>query len=367
MTSKFEKVLNENLNLPEEAKESITEAWNEQLSEAKEVIAAELREEFAQKFEYDKGVLTEAMDSFLQDKITAEITEFAQDKKDLVAERVHYKTAVKEHTEMLESFLTEAVAKEVKELRTDRVKANEGVEKLESFLLQQLSEEIQEFHNDKQELVQQKVKLIREGKQTLVETKREFVRKAAKLVETNIESVLRAEIGQYRDDIVAARENDFGRRIFESFVAEYMTSYLNEGSEVKKLQKVVESKDTEIASLTESVVSKVALTESANTKLNAANDRIKRNKVMAELLAPLGKEKRDVMKELLGTVKTAKLNESFNKYLPAVLNETQVVKPKAKDAKVLTESLVEKTGDRATVAQDSSAIDLAQIRKLAGL
>lgn len=367
MTSKFDKVLSESLNLPAEAKEQIQEAWNEQLSEAKEIISAELREEFAQKFEYDKSVLTEAMDTFLNDKIGAEIAEFAQDKKDLVAERVKYKAQISEHTVMLDKFLTESVAKEIKELREDRKTAKQNVKKLESFLIQQLSEEIQEFHKDKEELVQQKVKMIREGKQALVETKREFVKKAAKLVEENISNVLRTEIGQYRDDIVAARENDFGRRIFESFVGEYMTSYLNEGSEVKKLQKVIESKDAEINVLSESVATKEALTESVKSKLNAANDRIERDKVMAELLAPLGKEKRDVMRELLESVKTSKLNESFNKYLPAVLNESKPVSNIAPKKANLTEGRVEKTGDRASVAQDSSAIELAQIRKLAGL
>lgn len=368
MTSKFEKVLNETLNLPAEAKEAVTEAWNAQLSEAKEVIASELREEFAQKFEYDKGVLVESMDKFLTDKITAELTEFAEDKRNVVAERVKYKTAIKEHTQMLETVLKETVKKEIVELRKERVIANENVAKLEGFLLQQLSEEIHEFHADKKALVEQKVKLIREGKAVLVEAKRDFLKKAATLVESNIESVLRTEITQYKEDIIEARENDFGRRIFESFVGEYMTSYLNESSEVKKLQQVIESKDVKIATLSEDVATKVALTESANSKLNAATDRIERTNVMAELLAPFGKEKRLVMAELLESVKTDNLEASFNKFLPAVLNETKVInKGSAKaSAKVITEG-VEVTGDRASVAHDSSAIDLAKMRKLAGL
>lgn len=367
MTSKFNKALSENLALPEDAKEQIQEAWNEQLTEAREVIAAELREEFAQKFEYDKGVLVEAMDKFLNDKVNAEMSEFAQDKKDLVAERVKYKTLIGQHTTMLDQFVTGAIAKEVKELREDRKSAKDSVAKLEGFLMQQLSEEIKEFHSDKQQLVQQKVKMVREGKQALVETKRGFVTKAAKLVESKIDQVLRTEIHQYRDDIIAARETDFGRRIFESFVAEYMTSYLNEGSEVKKLQSMLESKQAEISTLSESVTNKEALTESVKTKLSAANDRIERNKVMADLLAPLGREKRDVMKELLESVKTAKLSTAFNKYLPAVLNETAPRRAAVDKTATLNESRVEKTGDRATVAHDSSAIELDSLRKLAGL
>ena len=44
---------------------------------------------------------------------------------------------------------------------------------------------------------------------------------------------------RFRDDITAARENDFGRRIFESFANEYRSSYLNENSAVKDLQKEI--------------------------------------------------------------------------------------------------------------------------------
>lgn len=366
MTSKFEKVLSESLSLPTETKELIQEAWNEQLTEAKEMIAAELREEFAQKFEYDKGVLTEAMDKFLNDKISAEMLEFARDKKDLVAERVKCKKSLKEHVELLDAFLTDTIASEIKELREDRRTTKQGVEKLEKFLLQQLSEEIAEFHSDKQQLVQQKVKMIREGKRELVKAKRAFVEKAAELIESNITKILSEEIKQYRNDIIAARENDFGRRIFESFVAEFMTSYLNEGTEVKKMQRIIESKDRDISALEVSVAEMKTLTESATVKLNAANDRIVREKIMAELLAPLGKEKKVVMKELLESVKTNRLTESFNKYLPAVLNESNV-KYEHK-ARVLTEGRVEKTGVRASsVVQDSSAIDLDQIKKLAGI
>lgn len=42
---------------------------------------------------------------------------------------------------------------------------------------------------------------------------------------------------------------------------------------------------------------------------------------MSELLAPLGRDKRAVMQELLETVKTPMLREAYNKYLPAILNE----------------------------------------------
>jgi hypothetical protein len=52
---------------------------------------------------------------------------------------------------------------------------------------------------------------------------------------------------QLHEDIEAHRQNDFGRRIFEAVAAEFQTSYLAEGTEMRKLQKVLESKQAEIA------------------------------------------------------------------------------------------------------------------------
>jgi hypothetical protein len=79
------------------------------------------------------------------------------------------------------------------------------------------------------------------------------------------------------------------------------------------------------------------------------------------------------MEELLETVKTEKLAESFKKYLPAVLNEKTDTQT---DRKVLKESRdvvrTAKTGDkRANAAQqqeeDSALAEIQQLKKMAGL
>lgn len=370
MSVELNKILGETLKLPEAAKNAILEAWDSKLSEAKNILTSELREEFAQKFEHDKNVLVESMDRFLNDKIRTELEEFAQDRSHLVAQRLASKKQVKEHINLLNNFITKTIAKETKELHGDRVKMKENVKKLENFVLKQLSEEIQEFHNDKQALVEQKVKMIREGKEELTKTKSEFIKRAASLVESNINNVLRKEISQYRDDIKAARENDFGKRIFESFVGEYMTSYLNEGTEVTKLMKVIADKDRLIAETKSSVTSQAQLTESANVQLKIANEKLNRNNILSKLLSPLGKEKKAVMVELLSTVKTNRLEESFNKYLPAVLNEAIDKKPRT--TRSLQESVItEKTGNRPTSVSHNEesdfAIDLQKMKSLAGI
>lgn len=373
MSKDINKILSESAGLTEEQAAKINEAWEAKLEEAREEVSSQLREEYAKKYEHDKGVLAEAIDNFVTDRIRVELEEFAEDKKALISERIAYKKKVTEHTKLLDKFITETVAKEVKELRADKVKMSESFTKLENFVLKQLAEEIREFRTDKRELVEQKVKMVSEGKQQLAETKKQFITRAAKVIEENINRVLKAEMSQFKDDIKLARENEFGRRMFEAMVGEYASSFLNEGTEVRKLMQVIESKEAEIEALHGAVTEKATIAESLESKLAVANDRFQRNQVMSGLLAPLSKEKQAVMKDLLESVQTKDLEKQFDKYLPAVLNETAV--PKKKAAKTLTENrtLSERTGNRVSDRTLQESIDkeskseLEHIKILAGL
>jgi hypothetical protein len=367
MAKKLDEILSESVGLSEDVRSQIVGLWESKINEAREEVAATLREEFARKFEHDKGVLVESMDRFLTDKITVELGEFADDKRKLVNERLAYKRKMTEHTGMLNKFVTEAVAKEMKEFHSEKRAMKENFSKLENFLLKQLAEEIREFRADKKSLVEQKVKMVTEGKQKLQETKAQFIKRAAQIVESNIEKTLRSEIGQFKEDIRVARENDFGRKIFESVAAEFMTSYLNEGTELRKLQKVLESKEGEMAKLNESVKKSKSLLEGLDTKLKATQDLVERQKVMNELLAPLSKDKKAVMKELLESVQTKNLQGAYNKYLPSVLNEAAVRKPEAAKTQLNEATLSAKTGDRAKVAQAGDSEEASDLRKLMSL
>jgi len=119
----------------------------------------------------------------------------------------------------------------------------------------------------------------------------------------------------------------------------------------------------------EKLAEKDEATKLVESKLRVSEDRFERKEKLNELMAPLGKEKKEIMSDLLESVKTEKLEESFNKYLPSVLDgETPRVK------KTLSESVVsEHTGNKAVVVTadaDDKADDIVEIdmiRKLAGL
>jgi len=74
------KNLFENNVISEDVRAEIEEAWNARVAEAKTAAVTELREEFAKKYEHDKGVMVEAIDKLVEDRLQAEISEFAEDR-----------------------------------------------------------------------------------------------------------------------------------------------------------------------------------------------------------------------------------------------------------------------------------------------
>jgi RNA polymerase-binding transcription factor DksA len=163
------------------------------------------------------------------------------------------------------------------------------------------------------------------------------------------------ELAQLKEDITKARETNFGKTIFEAFASEYQASYLNEKSETAKLMKVVDETTLKLADAEKSIEEKKAVIESKEADAKRTADLMERKETMAELLRPLGKDKGEVMSQLLESVQTAKLEASFNKYLPHVMADKAV--------KETTKVLSESGGDR---AQRDDA-EITDIRKLAGV
>ena len=60
------------------------------IKENKEVVGAELREEFAKRYEHDKANMIEAIDKMMTDKLSEEITKFVEDRKALAQEKIVY-------------------------------------------------------------------------------------------------------------------------------------------------------------------------------------------------------------------------------------------------------------------------------------
>jgi hypothetical protein len=354
MDNSISKILGDETLLPADMVATLQEAFDKRVAEAHKQAEIAVREDMARRYEQDKENLVEAMDRMLTDvvqKHTDEkqvaVTKFVEARRAfrraVKESRSRYDTKLNEGMAQSRKVVTEALRKEIAKLHeqkkllvaeklasADKLHSlkeamarmyAKRVRKIDEFVVRQVRKELGEFNEDHRSLVATRVKLVTEGRKRLRETQARFVKQAARNVEKVVNETLKAELGQLHEDLERNRQNMFGRRIFEAVAAEYLTSYLAEGTEIRNLQNMLES------ATTESATAKTKLTEAIQEKQVAARkarlfeDRATRNKVMGELLSNLRGEKRTVMEGMLDTVKTEALRPTFNKLLPVVLNE----------------------------------------------
>jgi hypothetical protein len=274
---------------------------------------------------------------------------------------------MKESSTKFNDFMVTKLAEEIGELRKDRKMHAEGIAKLEGFVVHALAKEIQEFATDKQDVVNTKVRLVREARGQLESLKARFVSESAGKLTQAVSKHLKAELGQLQEDIKAARENNFGRRIFEAYAAEFGATHLNEKQEVRELHDTIAAKDAKLAEAIQFAQKAKVLVESKEREMRILKESNQREAALEELLAPLNQEKAEVMRNLLESVQTARLSNAFEKYLPAVLEDRSV-----KASKVITESVSIATGDKSARSPDADQVaennsNVIDLKRLAGL
>ena len=347
----------------------LNEAWETKLNEARQQVRAELHEEFAQRYEHDRSVMVEALDKMMAENLSEEIREFVDERKAMNEDRVAAKLKLRESATKFNDFMVTKLAEEIRELRSDRKAQMENQQKLEQFVVHALSREIKEFSQDRQAVVEAKVKLVAEGRKQLEALKAKFIAESAKKLSSAVAGQLKGELSQLKEDIKIARQNNFGRKIFESFASEFSVTYLNDKAETRKVMNVLASKERQLAEATSKLAQAAKIVESKDREVRIIKESSQREKTMGQLLSTLNAEKAEVMGALLESVQTPKLENAFNKYLPAVLNTGSEIAPKKK---ALTESvIVEATGDKTaktTVEVDLTETDnVIDLKRLAGL
>jgi len=348
----------------------LNEAWESKLSEAREQVRSELREEFAQKYEHDRSVMVEALDKMVTESLSTEIHEFHEERQAMNQDRVKANMKLRESAVKFNDFMVTKLAEEIRELRTDRKSMNENQNKLEQFIVHALAREIKEFAQDKQAVVEAKVKLVAEGRNQLEALKARFISESAKKMNQVVTKHLKGELSQLKEDIKSARENNFGRKLFEAFASEFSVTHLNEKAETRKLMQKLQMKDQQLAESIKKLENAKVLMETKEREVRVIKESNQREKLMSDLLAPLNEEKAQLMKNLLESVQTPKLKTTFDKYLPAVLNNGTVQKSVTQKQNLTESAITEVTGNKTAkidiidVEEHDNVID---IKRLAGL
>jgi hypothetical protein len=397
--------------LPPEIVSSIQEAFDKKVEEVRKQTEMTVREEFSRRYDHDKENLVEAMDRMLSDVVHKHENAKAEEVSKFVEARSAFRKAVKESRKTFRTKLDEqtVVAKaavsaklkeEISKLRAEKkaitderlayadklsaVKESlakdhiKRLRKIDEFVVRQVEKEMKEFLEDHKALVTTRARLVAESRKKLSETQSRFVKESAIKVEKAINNQLKREFTEMHEDLEKNRQNMFGRKIFEAFAADYMSSYLAEGTEIRKLQNVLAERESALNEAKTKLNQALKEGQIATRKVKLAEDKAVRTKVLGELLGNLRGEKRQIMERMLETTRTESLRESFNKLLPVVLDETTRSRPQAKP--VLNEKRVERTANVVTGGQRSNRLadaidaeandfdpDIGNIIRLAGI
>lgn len=275
------------------------------------------------------------------------------------------KAEISEHwTTSVETFKTQVREEVSLQVRSELAEQwiaerDELVTKVDSFVSEALVKEITELKAD----IERFRDLEAEYAEKLVEEKHKLAEEVASELDQLVDKIdqffevrLAAEMDELKEDLEIVKQNEFGRKIFEAFASTFATAHVDEESTTSKL-KVAEAK---LADVTKALAQ---AEEQRNLMVREAK--------LEKILAPLSGKKREQMEMVLKNIETGRLEESYKFFIGRILKED--AEP---SAQVVTEGVAgEKkttvvTGDAVpAVAPQATQIDegLARMRRLAGV
>jgi len=294
----LQKLLNSEL-LSEETKAELTTKWNESV----ETYKTQIREEVTVE-------------------VRSELAEQWTNERDALIEKV-------------DTFVAEALEKEIAELKGD-------IDRFRDLEAEYAEKLVEEKHNLATELAKELDELVDK-------------------IDAFFEMRLAEEMEELKEDLEVVKQNDFGRRMFEAYSAEYNKNFIDEDSVAAELNATKQKLEDAEKQLAESEKSKAQMVREAK---------------MTSVLAPLTGKKREQMEFILKTIETAKLQEAYNYFIGRVLKEevkTDETKEIITEEKKTDESTAVVTGDteKTQVITEEKTEDkekdaaFARLRKLA--
>lgn len=292
----------------------------------------------------DANILSEETKSELEVAIKAQLEEAVQVARE--AAEMDMRAELKEAWVAERDALIEAVDSKISSSLVDEIA--------------ELKEDIERFRDLEVEYNQ---KLIEARAAMKNELKKDLSALIEKL-DTFLEMRLKEEIEELKEDISVVKQNDFGRRIYETFADEYIRNYADEkgtGATLKETEKRLEETSEAL--------------EESERRVAALERKIK----MESVLSPLSGKHREIMEAILKNVKTENLDEGYKTFIGRVVREADEQNSE-KEEKVLAENTIArkevkgvvKTGDNVDLLESEQKtakqiLGVESLRKLAGI
>lgn len=316
MSKTIEDILKD-MPLDEAAKTRLKESWDKALADAKVAQEAQLRESLSKRYDGDLEKIHKAFELFLEERIKPHVAELQEGVQSVEVMKQKYaaKTA------------------NIKEAAQDYVRRRLGA--IEHMIETRLKSELTELHDDVVVNRRAMLQAITEKRNELESDRQKFQLKATKVLEHIVNITVPKQLEPLREDIEAARRDNFGREIFEAFQTVFRRQFFNTSSEFGKLigeiSNLKEQKETIKKNATRVITESRESATAAQKAYSRLNESVTRAQAMDRLLKPLSGTARAQMKSLLEATKTEKLDETFRKTLPQLVRESKATAPVRKD------------------------------------
>jgi hypothetical protein len=344
--------------LDDTTKGRIATTFAKVLDEAKVEQEKALRVEMSERYAQEKKAIYSALEQFLEQELSTAVADFKQgiDEVDTMKKQYADKTvAVKEQARAYVATRLGAIDKVI-----------EGI----------LKRELSELHESEKVNRRAYLNAITESKAKAETDHNAFRTKAAAVLENIVNVQVQGTLDELRGDIKAARESDFGREIYETFMTTFRRQFFDSSKEFQVVTKqLAEAKATAQATKVKAgkLVKEARIrTKAAEGKTKRIEETVIRARAISKMLKPLSGQTHAKMKHILEATSTEKLAVTYKKLLPEMLNEAKRSTTKTRQRKI-EETVVElKTGGRKTSLTENKAVtedddDIVDIKRLAGL
>lgn len=334
----FEEQINE---LAAPVQKVIKEEFDKKLEEARETIYAQARKEINEKYKTDFEALVKGSEAFIKESIEEECDDLNKEKEELKEKS----EKCDESLVKFQKMIAEQLAKEVVGIRKERAQLSEKLASFDKFIKESISEYANSLNEEKQKYIKSTAEVIENGLKMQESAKSAFIKTAVKTAADMIYENMAEEIASLKKDIKEAQQNEFGKRIFEQFSGEFKAIFLNENKEIQKIK-------AEKAELENKIKKADRLLESKNLQVSALKDEIevqkelrKRDSIIAEASKGLSSTKQEVLKRMVESVPTERLEKTISEYIPSVLGQTTTKKFTESKVVKTAPKMVVKTGD----------------------
>ena len=342
--------------LDDSTKEKLTTTFTKVLDEAKVEQEKALRIELSERYNKEKKQMHAALEQFLEQELSEAVADF--------------KKGIDEVDGMKKQYAEKSIA--VKEEARAYVAKRLGA--LEAVIENVLSKELTELHESEKVNRRAYLNAITESKAQLEADKEAFRQKGAAVLENIVNVQVQGTLDELREDIKAAREADFGREIYESFMTTFRRQFFDSSKEFRAVTKQLAEAKAELNSVKDKAWSMVKeanqRAESAEGKTKKIEESVVRTQTINKLLKPLKGATHTKMKAILEATSTPRLGATYKKLLPEMLNEAKRSTTETRSRKI-EEAVVElKTGGQKTLTESQATEDdddIVEIQRLAGM